>query len=305
MPINVRNSHEKINLEELLVPNLSLAHYSSINTGGKADLAAYPTDFEELRALLSYANSHSLPITILGGMTNALISDQGIEGLTILTTHLARRHVQGEMFCVRTGLALDRVIDFALEAGLSGLELLGGIPGSVGGAIYGNAGANGIAIGDLLYYVDYITFDGKLHRKQTHCDEFSYRCSPFTGRKDIIIYEAGFRLNPTVHTSEARKQKDEVKQKRKEKGYYENPSLGSIFANPPGDHAGKLLEICNIRGKSFGGAMVSNRHCNFIINSNGKATSSDVHSLLRLMQNAVFQKTGVQLHPEIQFIGRW
>ena len=305
MPINVRNSYEKINLEELLVPNLSLSHYSSINTGGKADLVAYPTDFEELQALLAYANNQGLPITVLGGMTNSLISDQGIEGLTILTTHLARRHVQGEMFCVRTGLALDRAIDFALEAGLSGLELLGGIPGSVGGAIYGNAGANGMAIGDLLYYVDYMTFDGKLHRKQTHSDEFSYRSSPFTGRKDIIIYEAGFRLSPTLYTSEARKIKDEVKHKRKEKGYNENPSLGSIFANPPGDYAGKLLASCNLRGKIFGGAMVSNRHCNFIINSNGKATSQDVHALLSLMQKEVFQKTGVQLRPEIQLIGRW
>jgi len=305
MPINVRNSHEKINLEELLVPNLSLSLHSSINTGGKADMAAYPTDFEELRALLAYANSHSMPITVLGGMTNSLISDQGIEGLTILTTHLGRRHVQGEMFCVRTGLALDKAIDYALEAGLSGLELLGGIPGSVGGAIYGNAGAYGMAIGTLLYYVDYMTFDGKLHRKQTHCDEFSYRCSPFTGRKDIIIYEAGFRLNPTLHTSEARKQKDEIKHTRKEKGHYENPSLGSIFANPPGDNAGKLLEECDLKGKSIGGAMISNRHCNVIINSNGKATSSDVYALLSLMQNEVLKKTGVKLRPEIQFIGRW
>jgi UDP-N-acetylenolpyruvoylglucosamine reductase len=173
----------------------------------------------------AYANSHSMPITVLGGMTNSLISDQGIEGLTILTTHLARRHVQGEMFCVRTGLALDRAIDFALEAGLSGLELLGGIPGSVGGAIYGNAGANGMAIGTLLYYVDYMTFDGKLHRKQTHCDEFSYRYSPFTGRKDVILYEAGFRLNPTLHTSEARKIKDKVKQKRKENGHDKQQTL--------------------------------------------------------------------------------
>ena len=305
MHTNVRNSHEKINLDELLVPNLSLASLSSINTGGSADLAAYPTDFSELRALLDYAKRYSLPITILGGMTNTLISDEGIEGLTIITSHLARRHVQGEMFCVRSGLALDRVIDFSLEAGLSGLELLGGIPGSVGGAIYGNAGANGMAISDLLYYVDYMTYDGKLHRKQAHSDEFSYRHSPFSGRKDIIIYEAGFRLTPTLHTSEAKKQKDAVKHKRKEKGHYENPSLGSIFSNPPEGYAGKFLEDCNLKGKKIGGAMISNKHCNFIINSDGKATSSDIHSLLLLMQEEVLKRTGVKLSPEIQFIGRW
>ncbi len=305
MPTNVRNSHEKINLEELLLFNLPLAHHCSINTGGTADLAAYPTDFEELRALLFYAKDHSLAVTVLGGMSNTLISDQGIGGLTILTEHMTRRHVQGEMFCVRSGLALDRAIDFALEAGLSGLELLAGIPGSVGGAIHGNAGANGMAIGDLLYYVDYMTLDGKLHRKQTHSDEFSYRSSPFTGRDDCIIYEAGFRLNPTLHTSEARKQKDEIKHKRKEKGFYESPSLGSIFTNPPGAYAGKLLEQCDLKGKSIGGASVSNRHCNCIINTHGKATSTDIYDLLRLMQDAVYKKTGIQLALEIQLIGRW
>ncbi len=305
MSTNVRNSHEKINLDELLVSNLCLDNHSSISTGGNADLAAYPTDFIELRALLGYANRHNLPVTILGGMSNSLISDQGIEGLTILTSHLTRQHVQGQMFCVRSGLGLDRAIDIALEAGLSGLELLGGIPGSVGGAIHGNAGANNMAIGDLLYYVDYMSFDGKLHRKQVHADEFSYRRSPFTGRKDIIIYEAGFRLNPTMHTSEAKKQKDEVKHKRKESGLYEYPSLGSIFANPAGAYAGELLERCDLKEASIGGAAISARHCNRIINVEGKATSTDVLALLTLMQDEVLKRTGIHLHPEIQLIGRW
>jgi len=305
MPTNVRNSHEKINLDELLVSNLCLAQHSSINTGGKADLAAYPTDYLELRALLGYADRHSLPVTVLGGMSNSLISDQGIGGLTILTTHLTRQHVQGQMFCVRSGLSLDRAIDIALEAGLSGLELLGGIPGSVGGAIHGNAGANGMTIADLLYYVDYMTVDGKLHRKQVHSDEFSYRRSPFTGRKESIIYEAGFRLNPTMHTSEARKQKDEVKHRRKEKGLYDYPSLGSIFANPPGEYAGELLERCGLREMRIGGAAISKRHCNCIINAEGKASSSDVHALLCHMQDEVLKRTGIHLQPEIQLIGRW
>ncbi|MDT4761768.1 UDP-N-acetylmuramate dehydrogenase [Sphaerochaeta sp. PS] len=305
MPINVRNSGEKINLEELLVPNLSLSQFSTIHTGGKADLAAYPTDFEELRALLLHAQTNGLDVTILGGFSNSLISDEGIAGLTIITAHLTRKHIQGEMFCVRSGLSLDRAIDFALEAGLSGLEMLGGIPGSVGGAIYGNAGANGVQIGDLLYYVDYMTLDGKMHRMQIHSDDFSYRHSPFSETHDKIIYEAGFRLDPTVHTSEARKNKDDVKQKRKDKGHYENPSLGSIFANPPGTHAGQLIEECNLAGINVGGAMLSNRHCNFIINSNGKASSSDVHSLLKQIQAEVVQQKGILLRPEIQFIGRW
>jgi UDP-N-acetylmuramate dehydrogenase len=305
MTTNVRNSGEKINLEDLLKANLPLAQHSSIHTGGSADLAAFPADFEELRALLSYAEENKLPVTLLGGCSNSLISDDGVAGLTIITTHLTRRHVQGEMFCVRCGLALDRAIELALEDGLCGLELLGGIPGTVGGAIFGNCGANGVQICDLLYYVDYMTFDGKLHRMQTHADEFSYRHSPFKETKDCIIYEAGFRLIPTTRTSEARKSKDEAKKKRKLAGQYDNPSLGCVFCNPAVGNAAELIEQCNLKGASIGGASICHRHANVIINGKGKATSRDVHNLTRLVQKSVFKEKGILLEPEIQCIGRW
>ena len=305
MSINVRNSGEKINLEELLKANLPLASHSTIHTGGSADLAAFPADFEELRALLIYAEKNELPVTILGGCSNSLISDDGVAGLTIITTHLTRRHVQGEMFCVRCGLPLDRAIDLAIEDGLCGLELLGGIPGTVGGAIFGNSGANGVQISDLLYYVDYMTFDGKLHRMQTHADEFSYRHSPFKEKKDTIIYEAGFRLIPTIQTSEARKSKDEAKKKRKLSGQYDNPSLGCVFCNPAQGSAGELIEQCNLKGTTVGGASICHRHANIIINGKGKATSKDVYNLMLLTQEKVFKEKGILLKKEIQCIGRW
>ncbi|MPM26579.1 UDP-N-acetylenolpyruvoylglucosamine reductase [bioreactor metagenome] len=305
MHTNVRNSDEKINLDQLLLKQVPLAQYSSIHTGGVADLAAYPSDFEELRELLDYARENKLPITVLGGGTNSLISDEGIEGLTIITSHLKRRHVQGEMFCVRCGLGLDRAIDLAIEDGLTGLELLGGLPGTVGGAIHGNSSAHGTSISDLLYYVDYMTFDGKLHRKQIHLDEFSYRRSPFTDRHDIILYEAGFRLYPTTQTSEARKKKDEVKHRRKTNGQYDNPSIGSIFVNPEGYKAGALIEQCNLKGYSIGGAQISHRHANMIINSNAKATSSDIKALIEHVRQEVQQQFQITLVEEIQYLGRW
>ena len=305
MHTNVRNSDEKINLDHLLVEQVELAAHSGIHTGGKADLAAYPSDFEELRALLDHARKYSIPITILGGATNSLISDDGIEGLTIITSHLRRRHVQGEMFCVRSGLLLDRAIDLAIEDGLGGLELLGGLPGTVGGAIAGNSGAHGMHISDVLYYVDYMTFDGKLHRKQIHRDDFSYRNTPFSNRKDIIIYEAGFRLTPITQTSEARKRKDEVKAKRKQNGQYEHPSIGCIFKNPEGMHAGQLIDECGLKGLGIGGAKVSSRHANFIINPNKQATSTDVRALIEHVRQEVFEKHHVRLEEEIHYVGRW
>jgi len=305
MPTNVRNSIEKINLDHLLMENLELASHSSIQCGGNAQWAAYPTNFEELRILINHAKDNNLPLSILGGATNTLISDKGVEGLVILTGHLARRHVQGEMFCVRSGCPLDKAISQAIEDGLEGLEMLGGIPGTVGGAIYGNSGANGVQIGDLLYYVDYMTLDGKLHRMQKHQDEFSYRHSPFTGRDDLIIYEAGFRLKPTTQTSEVRKRKDTVKKHRKHKGLYDYPSLGSIFKNPEGKKAAALIDACNLKGHTIGGASVSPSHANIIINREGKATSEDVRALIEYIRAVVQSEFHITLQEEIHYLGRW
>lgn len=305
MHTNVRNSIEKINLAQLLTEQVELSMHSQIRCGGKADLCAYPSDFEELRLLLDYAQANNLPVTVLGGASNSLISDDGIEGLTIVTTHLTRRHVQGEMFCVRGGMLLDRAIDLAIEDGLGGLELLGGVPGTVGGAIVGNSGANGVHIADLLYYVDYMTLDGNIHRMPVHRDEFAYRNTPFSHRKDIIIYEAGFRLKPITQTSEARKIKEEVKAKRKAKGQYDNPSIGCIFKNPDNLHAGQMIDDCNLKGFTIGGAQVSHRHANFIINANGRANSHDVKALIEHVRAEVQKKFAVTLQEEIHYIGRW
>jgi UDP-N-acetylmuramate dehydrogenase len=305
MVTNVRNSGEKINLEDLLEHGVSLSGHTTIHTGGKADCVAYPNDFEELRALFSYASEQGLPVTVLGGGSNCLISDDGIEGLTIVTTHLTRLHILGELFCVRCGLSLDRAIDRAIEAGLSGLEKLGGIPGTVGGAIWGNSGTDEVQVSDLLYYVDYMTPDGKLHRMQTHADEFSYRRSPFTDHGEYVLYEAGFRLIPTTQTSDAQIRKEEAKKKRKLSGQYDNPSLGCVFKNPPDAHAGQLIETCGLKGAQVGGASVSQRHGNIIINSKGNATSRNVHDLVALVQKTVEQQTHIHLEPEIRLIGRW
>ncbi len=305
MPTNVRNSIEKINLDYLLIQNLELGSHSSIQCGGNAQWAAYPTNFEELRILITYAKNNDLPLSILGGATNTLISDKGVEGLVVLTNHLARRHVQGEMFCVRSGCPLDKAISQAIEDGLEGLEMLGGIPGTIGGAIYGNSGANGVQIGDLLYYVDYMTLDGKLHRLQAHPDEFSYRHSPFTDRDDLIIYEAGFRLKPTTQTSEVRKRKDTVKKHRKQKGLYDYPSLGSIFKNPEGKKAAALIEACSLKGHTIGGASISPRHANIIINKDGKATSEEVRALIEYSKTTVQNEMHITLQEEIHYLGSW
>jgi len=283
---------------------MPLEAHSTMHTKGIAEYAAYCSNLEELRALLLWASKKEMPVTYLGGGSNSLVSDNGIKGLTILTGHLTRCHINGELFCTRSGLQLDRAIDLAIEAGLSGLEMLGGIPGTVGGAIWGNAGTPTSTISDTLYYVDYLSKDGEIHRLQTHADEFSYRHSPFMEMEDACIYEAGFRLRPTRQTAQLRLLKERQKEKRRKARQYEYPSCGCIFKNPPGKFAGALIEQAGLKGKRIGDAMVSENHANFIVNM-GNATALEVHQLSLLIRKSVMEKFGVHLEYEVRFIGEW
>jgi len=305
MANNVPSQSEKINIGQSIKENLDLTSLSTMHIKAKAQFGAFPSELPELRALLSWASEQSLPVTILGGGSNCIISDQGIKGLAIIMTGMNRSHINGELFCVRPGLNLESAIDRASEAGLAGLEMLGGIPGTVGGAVFGNAGANNVQISDNLYYVDYLTLDGKLHRMQTHADEFSYRHSPFMEMKDIILYEAAFRLTPTRQTAQLRIIKEGAKQRRKEKHQYDYPSAGCLFRNPPGLFAGKIIEDAGLKGCHIGGAMISPYHANYLINIDGTATGSDARALSELVHDTVRAKTGIELQYEVRFLGSW
>ncbi|MFA6845052.1 MAG: UDP-N-acetylmuramate dehydrogenase [Sphaerochaetaceae bacterium] len=302
---NVQSSNEKINIEQLIQHNIDLSLHNTMHIRTFASFGAYCSNSQELRAAFDYAGQNELPITILGGGSNSVISGKGIPGLTIFTSHLTGCHINGELLCVSSGLYLDKTIDVASEAGLAGLEALGGIPGTVGGAIWGNAGANGVQISDSLFYVDYMTFDGKLHRQRTRPDEFSYRHSPFSEQKDVIIIEAGFRLRPVKQTAQLRIIKEGAKNQRKNGHQFEAPSCGCIFKNPQGGYAGELVEQAGLKGYAINGASVSKRHANFIVSNEGKATADDVRSLAFYMQKTVQEKFGITLEFEVQFLGQW
>lgn len=284
--------------------DFDLSPHSSMHTHAKADYALYCKDYHEIRAALAWAKEAGLPVTVLGGATNCILSDRGIPGLTILTWHLTRCHINGALFCVRSGMLLDKAINLSIDAGLAGLEMLGGIPGTVGGAIYGGAGAGGTLIGDHLYYVDWIDKDGELHRHQAYPEDYGYRTSPFPHIEGALIYEAGFMLHPTKQTAPLRTIKEGTMRIRRTHHQYDWPSCGCFFKNPEGQSAGKLIEDCGLKGKRIGNAMVSPYHANFVVNA-GEATSDDLFHLGEEIRATVKEKFGIELQYEVRFLGRF
>ncbi|MCK9548396.1 MAG: UDP-N-acetylmuramate dehydrogenase [Sphaerochaeta sp.] len=300
MASNVRNQSEKIKFADS-----HIAPLSQIHTGGNAEFLSRPSTLDQLEAVVSFAQREGLDLTVLGGLSNSLVSDSGIDGVAIHTACLNEMHTQGNLLIAQCGASMDELIDYAIENGLGGLERLGGLPGTVGGAVYGNSGAHGLYTAHHLYWVDYLDEEANLVRLRAHRESFSYRHSPFWGRSNMIIYEVAFLLEPIVHTNEARQQKEQFKGQRRAKGQYLHPSIGCIFRNPDGQSAGQIIDALGLKGTSIGGAMIAPGHANFIINTEGTATSADVKALIDLVKETVAEKTGIMLEEEIRYLGAW
>lgn len=305
MQMKISNEGENLKTGTIIRRQVPMSTHTSLGTGGPADWAAWPASLDQLLSAMKFARDNNLPVTYIGGGTNILVSDKGIRGLVIFSDHLASCHSRGELFCVQAGLSLDNAINMSIEMGLIGLELLGGLPGTVGGAIAGNAGIQEMAISDALLYVDYVTPDGLLHRMKNTGEAFSYHYSSFPGDEQRFILEAGFVLTPTRRTAEARLRKEEALRRRTEHGHYRYPSAGCTFRNPAEGSAGRIIDSLGLKGKMAGGAQVSSSHANFIINPEGKATSSDILELSRILHEAVLKETGIDLRREIRLVGDW
>ncbi|HZJ87958.1 MAG TPA: UDP-N-acetylmuramate dehydrogenase, partial [Sphaerochaeta sp.] len=214
--------------------------------------------------------------------------------------------IQGSLLIAQSGAAMDQVVKAAIDAGFGGLEELAGLPGTVGGAVFGNSGANGKAVADLLYWTEYLDSEAKLYRKPAHRSAFGYRHSPFVQHGDHLITEVAFALTPLAQKGEAMRRIEGYKAARNKKGHFRYPSLGSIFKNPSQEQsAGALIESLGLKGTSIGGASISEAHANFIINPHRTATSSDVQALIALIKEQVVAATGVLLEEEINYLGQW
>ncbi len=289
-----------------------LARFTTMRVGGPADLFTVAHNAFELRALVRYARAREIPFAILGRGSNLVISDAGLRGLVIHVKAEASR-VDGERYHAEAGVPMARAATETQGAGLAGLEYGLAIPGTVGGAVWANAGAHGSDTAGVLESATVLMGDGS--EREMPVDELglSYRHSRFkdavasgpagdAGPAEIVL-GAVFHLRP-ADPDEIRARLDEIRRWRREHQPLGIPSAGSVFRNPPGDSAGRLIDILGLKGHRIGGAVVSEKHANFIVNDR-KGTAADVRALAEHVRREVRERHGIDLAFEIEFAGDW
>ncbi len=275
---------------------------TSFKIGGPADIFVSAQTREELSIVIKLTKEQNIPLTVVGNGSNLLVSDKGIRGVVISLDgdFCSLQCIGSNKIVAGAGTMLSHLCQFAHGNSLTGLEFAYGIPGSVGGAIYMNAGAYGGEMKDVAVACEYIDMDGEIHSLTIDEMELDYRKSFFTG-KNYIIISATFVLEKG-DKERIKGTMRELMGKRSDKQPLELPSAGSAFKRPVGYFAGALIEQCGLKGYSVGGAQVSEKHAGFIVNI-GDATCEDVLNLVRHIQNTVKNETGVDLESEIRAIG--
>ncbi|MEE3491867.1 UDP-N-acetylmuramate dehydrogenase [Ruminococcus sp.] len=282
--------------------NEPMSAHTTFKIGGAADVLITVNNINELQTAVNACKASDIPVMILGNGSNLLVSDNGIEGAVItLDGDFKEITVDGDIITSGAGAKLSRLCSVALENSLTGLEFAYGIPGSVGGAMYMNAGAYGGEMKDVALSVTALTPDGEIREVPAEELALGYRTSVFKTNGDIILFS---KYKLTQGDPAAIKEKmDDVMNRRKTKQPLEYPSAGSVFKRPEGAFAGTLIEQCGLKGKTVGGAQVSEKHAGFIINIGG-ATCDDVMGLVKLVQDTVKAETGYFLEREIIRTGR-
>lgn len=275
--------------------NEPLSRHSSMKTGGPAAVAAFPKTTEALIQLIRAAREHGLRHVTVGNASNILFDDRGFDGLVIFTTGLRGIYWKEDNVRAECGVSLTALAGKAAERGFSDLEFAYGIPGTVGGAVYMNAGAYGAEISDILVSSEYLR-DGAPLSRGKHEHEFAYRSGIYQKTGEVIL-SATFLLTPD-DAAAVKARSDANLRARKEKQPLEYPNAGSIFKRPGGAFAGALIEDAGLKGLRVGGAAVSEKHAGFIVNLGG-ATTDDVLRLIETVRSEVFKQTGVLLEPEV------
>ena len=278
---------------------------SSFRIGQKADLAIFPDSDEKLIKTVLFFKKRSVKYLILGRCSNVLFPDYNINYPLIFTDRLISLQFDDDnpnyLIC-DSGVSLAKLVNFATQYGFGGMEFAGGIPGSVGGAVYMNAGAYGGEMKDVLKEVTVLTDEGEFLTIPKEELELGYRTSVIA-KKGYIVIEAVLELK-SGNADEIRAYMDELKEKRITKQPLEYPSAGSTFKRPEGYFAGKLIQDADLRGFQVGGAQVSEKHCGFVINKD-HATAADIVELMQQVSDRVEEKFGVKLEPEVKRLGEF
>lgn len=278
-----------------------LAPHTSLRIGGPADFFLRVASERDLLGAIEVAREHELAVFLLGGGTNLLVADRGIRGV-VLQNGWRETAVDGDTITASSGTELAHVAAVAARAGIEGLEWMATVPGTVGGAVHGNAGAFGTETADVLVDAELVDLNGDSWVSRVDELGYAYRTSSLQGTP-IVCVRARFRGRAGDRKTAVQRIKDMANERMKKQPLAQ-PNTGSIFRNPPGDHAGRLIEAAGLKGRAVGGAMVSEKHANFIVNTGG-ATADDVSALMKICQAEVAERFGVKLVPEVELVGEW
>ncbi len=282
--------------------NEPMSRHTTFRVGGPVSLMALPKSVEELGRTLDLAREAGIPPFFLGRGSNLLVADEGADAFLVkLAGGLDRLELAGTHgLYAGAGVTLAQAALYALEHALTGLEFAHGIPGTLGGGVFMNAGAYDGELSQVIRWADCMDETGRRFRLEAGELELGYRTSIFS-RKPWAVTGAMLQLTPGDPAA-IRARMDDLSHRRRSKQPLEFPSAGSTFKRPAGHFAGALIQECGLKGASIGGAMVSEKHAGFVVNTGG-ATSGDILALIRLVRDTVLEKTGVLLEPEVRMLG--
>lgn len=280
--------------------NVSLKKYTTFKVGGRANLIVTPKNIDKLVLLIKILKENNINFKILGNGSNLVFSDKPYKDVLIKLTELNKCEINDTIIKVGAGASLISVARKVSKEGLTGMEFATGIPGTIGGAVYMNAGAYKSDMGYIVSEIEVLTPKLEVITMYNSDLNFKYRSSFLQQNPGYICLEATIVLRKG-NKSTIKALIEERKQKRLMTQPLEFPSAGSVFRNPEGDYAWRLIDVCGLKGYSLGGAEVSKKHANFIINK-GNATGKDVHDLILFVKNKVKEETGVDLKIEQEFV---
>lgn len=280
--------------------NANMSEHIYFKVGGPADVLLIPKTKDQIVRTIKVCKENNIPYYVIGNGSNLLVKDGGIRGVVIKLTELNNIDISEGKVIAETGALLKDASKIALEHNMTGLEFACGIPGSIGGAVFMNAGAYNGEIADVIESAEVLTADGKIINYTKEELNLGYRTSRVMEEKAIVL-EAVFALQDGEH-EKIKARVDDLTEKRESKQPLEYPSAGSTFKRPEGHFAGKLIQDAGLKGYSIGGAAVSQKHSGFVINKGG-ATAKDILDLIAHIQSEVRNQFGVELHPEVRIIG--
>jgi len=292
---------KKILPDEQFYINEPMSKHTTFNIGGPADYLIFPGSMDQLQAVVKLMNQCDIPFTILGNGSNVLVLDKGIRGAVIkFHAPMSYKRCEGNKIIAGAGAYLKHISQYAAENGLTGMEFACGIPGSLGGAVFMNAGAYDGEMKNVVKEVKTVTATGKVLTYGPDEFNFGYRHSVFQANGQAIA-EITLELQPG-NKEDIQAKMDDYTARRESKQPLEMPSAGSTFKRPEGYYAGTLIDSTGLKGLQVGGAQISTKHAGFVVNS-GHATAQDVLDLIKEVQDRVYKEKGVKLYPEVRIIG--